>query len=247
VKVFHVAEAVARAGAAAICLEDNPVSKRCSLYDGYERALVPVAEHIARLRAARAGVTKGQANTRIIGRTEALVAKLGVTEALRRATAYADAGADAVFIQSLDPTGEEIFTFAREWHRRTPVFIAPTRMPQVTREEFFSAGISHTIFANQGLRAAHAAVDRTFGMLAQAGCAQAVEPEISPVATVAATVGAQKVAELETWLAQKSPKPAPSAGDEKKATPAPTAASRRLATPALRKQVPAPKESTYAG
>src|SRR3974390_123360 len=37
VKVFHIVEAMARAGAAALCIEDNPISKRCSLYDGYAR------------------------------------------------------------------------------------------------------------------------------------------------------------------------------------------------------------------
>jgi phosphoenolpyruvate phosphomutase len=204
VKAYHVVEAMARAGAAALCIEDNPISKRCSLYDGYDRALVSVDEHVARLRAARAGVAEARSTCRVIARTEALVAGLGVTEALRRATAYADAGADAVFIQSLDSTGDEVLTFGRQWQRRTPLFIAPTRLPQITKKQFFAAGISHTIFANQGLRAAHAAMDRTFRILAEAESSQAVESEISPVATVATLVGAQEVVELEALLAQDS-------------------------------------------
>jgi phosphoenolpyruvate phosphomutase len=202
VKAFHVVEAMARAGAAALCIEDNPVSKRCSLYDGYERLLVSAEEHIARLRAARAGVQAARCTSRIIARTEALVAGMGVDEALRRATAYADAGANAVFVQSLDKTGDEVLSFARKWKRRTPVFIAPTRLPQITKAEFFAAGISHTMFANQGLRAAHAAIDRTFRTLAAADCAQSVESDISSVAAVAAQVGAQKVVDLEALLAQ---------------------------------------------
>ncbi|MDB6129010.1 MAG: Phosphoenolpyruvate phosphomutase [Verrucomicrobiales bacterium] len=201
VKVFHVVDAMARAGAAALCIEDNPLSKRCSLYAGYDRELVTVEEHIARLRAAKAGVEKAGSKCRIIARTEALVAGMGVEEALRRATAYADAGAEAVFIQSLDATGNEVLTFGREWKRRTPVFIAPTRLPQITKNEFVAAGISHTIFANQGLRAAHAAMDRTYQMLAEGTCSQPVEGEISKVATVAALVGAQKVVDLEAFLA----------------------------------------------
>ncbi|HUZ06827.1 MAG TPA: isocitrate lyase/PEP mutase family protein [Candidatus Paceibacterota bacterium] len=203
VKACHVVEAMARAGAAALCIEDNPISKRCSLYDGYERALVSVEEHISRLRAARVGVEAASSPARIIARTEALVAGKGVKEALRRATAYVDAGADAVFIQSLDSTGNEVLTFGREWKRRTPLFIAPTRMPQLNKRDFFAAGISHTMFANQGLRAAHAAIDRTFGRLVEAGASQVVEQEISKVATVASLVGAQKVVELEALLAQK--------------------------------------------
>jgi phosphoenolpyruvate phosphomutase len=202
VKACHVVEAMARAGASALCIEDNPSSKRCSLYDGYDRSLVSVEEHIARLRAARTGVAQARSTCRIIARTEAMVAGLGVAEAMRRATAYADAGADAVFVQSLDSTGDEVLTFAREWQRRTPIFIAPTRMPQVTKKDFFAAGISHAIFANQGLRAAHAAVDRTFRILADASSPQAVESEISTISTVAALVGAQKVVDLEALLAQ---------------------------------------------
>ena len=201
VKAHHVVEAMARAGAAALCIEDNPISKRCSLYDGYDRELVSVEEHIARLRAARAGVKAAHSNCRIIARTEALVAGMGVKEALRRATAYADAGADAVFIQSLDATGNEVLTFGREWKRRTPLFIAPTRLPHVTKKEFFAAGISHTMFANQGLRAAHAAVDRTFKALAEGECSLPIESEISTVKAVAAQVGAQKVVDLEALIA----------------------------------------------
>jgi phosphoenolpyruvate phosphomutase len=217
VKAFYVVEAMARAGAAALCIEDNPISKRCSLYDGYARDLASLEEHSARVRAARAGVAQARAHSRIIARTEALVAGLGVAEALRRAAAYAEAGADAVFIQSLDSTGKEVLTFGREWQRRTPLFIAPTRLPQVTKQEFFAAGISHTIFANHGLRAAHAAMDRTFRILAEAECSQAVESEISTVAEIATLVGAQQVVELEALLAQKHPKPA--AGREKRRTP----------------------------
>jgi phosphoenolpyruvate phosphomutase len=202
VKAFHVVEAMARAGAAALCIEDNPISKRCSLYAGYDRALVPINEHNARLKAARAGVEKARSSCRIIARTEALVAGLGIKEALRRASAYADAGADAVFIQSLDSTGSEVLTFAKEWRRRTPLFIAPTRMPKVTKKEFFAAGISHTMFANQGLRAAHAALDRTFSVLAQAESSQEAEAGISTVADVSKSVGAQKVVELEAFLAK---------------------------------------------
>lgn len=208
VKAFHVAEAMARAGAAALCIEDNPLSKRCSLYDGYERALVTVEEHIARLRAVRAGIAKAGTNCRVIARTEALVAGMGVKEALRRATAYADAGADAVFIQSLDATGEEVLSFGHGWRCRTPLFIAPTRLPHVTKKQFFAAGISHTMFANQGLRAAHAAVDRTFQALAEGDCSLPIESEISTVKAVAAQVGAQKVVELEAMLAACIPEPA---------------------------------------
>src|SRR5665213_1615502 len=147
VKVFHVMEAMARAGAAGLCIEDNPTSKRCSLYDGYDRTLATIDEHVARIRAARAGVEAAHSNCKVIARTEALVAGMGLKEALKRCSAYADAGVDAVFVQSLDSTGEEVLRFGREWNRRLPFFIAPTRMPKVGNKQFAAAGISHSIFA----------------------------------------------------------------------------------------------------
>jgi 2-methylisocitrate lyase-like PEP mutase family enzyme len=88
-----------------------------------------------------------------------------------------------------------------------PIFIAPTRLPHVTKKNFADAGISHTIFANQGLRAAHAAMDRAFGVLAKSESAEAVGSEISPVSTVASLVGAQKVVELEALLSKTNGKP----------------------------------------
>lgn len=226
VKAFHVVGTMARAGAAAVCIEDNPISKRCSLYDGYDRALVSIDEHIARLRAAREGVAEAHSTCRIIARTEALVAGMGVEEALKRAAAYAGAGADAVFIQSLDATGNDVRAFGREWKRRTPIFVAPTRLPQITKTDFASAGISHMIFANQGLRAAHAAMDRTFGILAQSESAEAVGSEISTVSTVANLVGAQRIMELEALLAGEPAGPAP-APKKQRASPL-TRPSRKL-------------------
>src|SRR5258708_23634295 len=65
-EVFHVAEAMGRAGAAAMCIEDNPISKRCSLYDGYKRVLVSIDEHTARLQAALAAVVQANATSDVI-------------------------------------------------------------------------------------------------------------------------------------------------------------------------------------
>jgi phosphoenolpyruvate phosphomutase len=201
VKIFHVIDAMARAGVSAVCIEDNPTSKRCSLYGGYERELASIAEHNTRLRASREAIKRSGADCKIIARTEALVAGMGMDEALKRADAYVQNGADAVFAQSLDASGEEILTFGRKWGRRTPYVIAPTRLPQITKQQFEEAGVSHTIYANQGLRAAHTAIDETFATLRSATAAQSVESSISSVAKVAELVGAKQVADLEQLLA----------------------------------------------
>jgi phosphoenolpyruvate phosphomutase len=153
-KVAFAAAEFAAAGAAAICIEDYPHQKRCSLYQHMERSLAPLEDHVKRVQAAsRAMAGSGCA---VVARTEALVAGQGVVEALRRAHAYVDAGANAVFVQAVSGNGyEELLEFCRAWRGRTPVLLAPTSYPDTPAAGFFAAGASHVIYANQLIRAAH--------------------------------------------------------------------------------------------
>jgi phosphoenolpyruvate phosphomutase len=190
-------------GVSAVCIEDNPVEKRSSLYDGYERVLVPIPVHEARIRAARIAIDTRGADCAVIARTEALVAGEGLAAALRRAEAYVGAGADAVFVQCVAPTAEELFGFLEAWHRRTPVFLAPTRYPDTPRAKFHGAGATHVIYANHALRAAHAAMARTMRVLANGGSANDVEPELSSVATVSTDVGEPAIRALNAMLSPR--------------------------------------------
>jgi phosphoenolpyruvate phosphomutase len=184
-KVLYSADVMTRAGATAICIEDNPISKRSSLYD-CERELVSPEVHCARIKAARAGIADRPCA--VIARTEALVAGLGVDEALMRAAAYVDAGAHAVFAQAVAPD-DQLFEFCTRWGRRTPVFLAPTAYPHCTRAHWFFAGASHVIFANQGIRAAHGAMLTVFSQLLASDAPIEAEEGISSVADIAEEVG----------------------------------------------------------
>ena len=197
VKTYHAVRAFARAGVAGIAVEDNPVAKRCSLYDGYRRELASVREHAARVHAARLAADDEGRSCLVVARTEALVAGLGVDEALARLDAYVEAGADGTFVQSVDQTGEEVLELCLQWEQRTPVFLAPTRFDHVPKETLFTTGASHVIFANYGLRAAHRALDETFAQLASAPCAAVVDADVSAVRDVAVEVGEEELAGLE--------------------------------------------------
>lgn len=178
-KVHHATEGIARAGASAVCIEDNPTSKRSSLYDVLERPLASIDEHCERIDAAHSA-TK-QMDTAVIARTEALVAGLGVDAALDRAAAYVAAGADAVFVQAVAPAVDELLRFCRGWACRTPVFVAPTMYPQLPRRDLYAAGVTHYIFANHGVRAAHRAMSDVFNQLSSAEFSADVEGAISSV------------------------------------------------------------------
>jgi len=141
-----------RAGVAAICIEDNVYPKRCSFYAGVRRELIPIEEHCGKIKAAKAAQTFP--DFMVIARTEALIAGWGRDEALKRAEAYAAAGADAVLIHSKSKTFDELKSVARAWSGRVPLVVVPTMFDQTTAEELEAAGFKIIIYANQPVRAA---------------------------------------------------------------------------------------------
>jgi phosphoenolpyruvate phosphomutase len=140
-----------RAGVAAICIEDNVYPKRCSFYAGVRRELIPVDEHCSKIKAAKAAQTVP--DFVVIARTEALIAGWGQEEALTRAEAYAEAGADAVLIHSKSPTFDELKTVAKAWSGRVPLVVVPTIFDGVTAAELEDGGFKIVIYANQMVRA----------------------------------------------------------------------------------------------
>ena len=199
VKTFREVRELVSAGAAAVCIEDVVQRKRSSLYDTHPRQLAPLEQHALRICAAAAAFRAEGAPAGVISRTEALVTKDGIDEALSRSEAALRAGADAVFVQSLDASGEEVTRFCEAWERRSAVFLAPTRFGGVTRQHLFTSGASHVIFANQAIRAAHRAVDAVFERMRHVSHCD-VDEEISTVKDVADEVGADALLELESRL-----------------------------------------------
>lgn len=179
INVLRTVEEYEKAGIAGICIEDNVFPKRCSLYPGVRRELATVEEHAGKIRAARRA--RHDPDFVIIARTEALIAGWGMGEALARAAAYAEAGADAVLVHSRAPTADEVLQFMRRWERDTPVAVVPTLYPSVRLEELESAGVKLVIFANQVLRGAVKGMQETLATLARTRHLEAVAPHIVPL------------------------------------------------------------------
>ena len=152
VNVVRTVREYERAGIAGICMEDNVFPKKCSLYPGMKRELPSVEEFAGKVRASVD--TRQDPDFVVIARVEALIAGWGMKEALRRAHAYADAGADMVLMHSKSKTAAEILEFMRLWDRPTPVVVVPTLYPSVTFEELEQAGVKMVIWANHVLRGA---------------------------------------------------------------------------------------------
>jgi carboxyvinyl-carboxyphosphonate phosphorylmutase len=99
--VYRTIQEYEKAGVAALHLEDQDFPKRCGHLDGKE--VVPLAEMVVKLRAACDART--DEDFVIIARTDAL-AVTGLDDTLRRCTAYAEAGADVLFVEALRTEAE---------------------------------------------------------------------------------------------------------------------------------------------
>ncbi len=93
--VARTIRAYERAGVSACHIEDQQMPKRCGHFD--EKRVVPLAEMLAKLKAALDART--DPDFIIIARTDARTVE-GLEAALERANAYAQAGADMIFVES---------------------------------------------------------------------------------------------------------------------------------------------------
>jgi len=84
-----------RLGASAIQLEDQAMPKRCGHLTG--KTLIPADEMVGKISAALDA--RVDPNTVIVARTDAIAVE-GFDAALSRAEAYADAGADVLFVEA---------------------------------------------------------------------------------------------------------------------------------------------------
>jgi len=144
------ARKVAERGAAGVCFEDKGFPKTNS-FVGEGQPLASVAEFSGRITASREAVA--DPGFSIVARVEALVSGRSLAEALERAHAYVEAGADAIFIHSKSKEPGEVLAFAESWRRSVPLIVAPTTYPQVTRNQLSEAGVDAVIWANHSVRA----------------------------------------------------------------------------------------------
>ena len=151
--VSYLVKKYENAGIAAICIEDKIFPKQNSLLKEGKQELLSEKDFVAKIIAGKSA--KINPNFMIIARIEALIAGYGVKEAVKRATAYENAGADAILIHSKKNTPDEIFEFCNTWNGNIPIIAIPTTYPTVTLDELQNNNIKMVIYANQSLRAAH--------------------------------------------------------------------------------------------
>jgi phosphoenolpyruvate phosphomutase len=162
-------------GAAGVCIEDK-IFPKLNSFVGEDHDLAEIPEFCGRLRAIRDRVPDRDFVT--VARTEALIAGKGQNEALDRAHAYAEAGADAILIHSRQANASEIFAFADRWQNRLPVVIVPTKYHSTPTCEFAEKRISVAIWANHNMRAAARAMEDVCLRISNEGAISGVEKDV---------------------------------------------------------------------
>ena len=97
----------------------------------------------------------------IIARIESLIAGKPVSDALERAFAYVQAGADGIMIHSKNKSGEDIKEFClafRKQYAHVPIVVVPTTYDHIYESELCDWGVNIIIYANHMLRAAYPAM-----------------------------------------------------------------------------------------
>ncbi len=152
-----------RMGVSAVIIEDKTGLKKNSLF-GTE--VVQTQDSIENFSAKIAAGKRAQLTDdfMIIARIESLILERGMDDALTRAFAFREAGADGIMIHSRKKDPAEIFEFCdkfRENDKKTPIVVVPTSFNQVTEEELSSHGVNIVIYANQLMRAAFPVMRQT--------------------------------------------------------------------------------------
>jgi len=169
-------------GVAGVCIEDKIFPKTNSFIASEVQPLADIDEFCGKIKAGKDA--QSDENFCIISRIEAFIAGWGLDEAIKRAEAYRQAGADAILIHSKKNNSSDIEIFMREWGGRHPVVIVPTKYYSTPTDRFRELGISLVIWANHPLRASIKAMQKIVRQIYLEESLINVEDKIAPLSEV---------------------------------------------------------------
>ena len=179
----YTVKTLERMGVSMIIIEDKIGLKKNSLFGTEVEQLQDDIEHFCdKIRAGKEAQRTKQ--FMICARIESLILEQGMEDALARAFAFADAGADAIMIHSRRKDPDEIFTFVdkfREKNAKTYLVVVPTSFNSVTEEEFRARGVNVVIYANQLIRAAFPAMQKVAQIILENHRAKEADDLLLPI------------------------------------------------------------------
>lgn len=172
-----------RMGVSAIIIEDKTGLKKNSLFGTEVQQTQDSIEHFCEKIKAGKKIQLTD-SFMIIARIESLILEQGMDDALERAFAYVEAGADGIMIHSRKKDPAEILEFCdrfREKNSRTPIVVVPTSFNQITEGELAEHGVNIVIYANQLTRSAFPAMEQTARDILRYHRAKEVDDRLMPI------------------------------------------------------------------
>jgi 2-methylisocitrate lyase-like PEP mutase family enzyme len=190
--VSHTVRGYENAGAAAIQLEDQEFPKKCGHTPG--RRVVPMQDMVRKIRVACESRTSS--DFLIIARTDARTT-LGLDEALRRAEAYAEAGADILFVESPESV-EEMERIGRTVGKPLVAnMVEGGRTPVVPRDQLEAIGYRIAIYPVTALLAAAEAMRAAYAHIRDSGSSAGLATPLMPFGDMTRLMGFEAVWEFD--------------------------------------------------
>lgn len=130
----------------------------------------------------------------ICARIESLILEQGMEDALTRAFAFVEAGADAIMIHSRKEDPGEIQEFIEEFRKKnknTPIVLVPTSFNSIKEEEWKERGANIIIYANQLMRAEVPAMKRAAEIILENHRAQECDEMLMPFKDIICMIPAE--------------------------------------------------------
>jgi phosphoenolpyruvate phosphomutase len=175
-----------RLGVSAAVIEDKVGLKKNSLFgNDVPQVQDSIEGFCAKIQAGKSAQITD--DFMVVARIESLILEQGIADAVARAHAYIEAGADGILIHSKDAQPGEIFEFCTRYSgfgRRVPLFVVPSTYNQVTEAELIDHGVNVVIYANQLIRAAYPAMVETARSILIHGRSAEIDDRLMPIAEV---------------------------------------------------------------
>ena len=175
-----------RMGVSAVIIEDKTGLKKNSLFGTEVVQTQDSIENFCAKISAGKKVLRSD-DFMIIARIESLILEQGMDDALNRAFAYVEAGADGIMIHSRKKSPDEILEFCDKFRAKdvkTPIVVVPTSFNSITESELAEHGVNIVIYANQLTRSAFPAMENTAKEILKNHRALEVDDKLMPFKSI---------------------------------------------------------------
>lgn len=182
----YTVRSLERIGVSAVIIEDKIGLKKNSLFGTEVEQTQDEIDHFCKKISAGKNAQLSD-DFMIIARIESLILQKGIDDALERAFAFRDAGADGIMIHSREKSPDEILEFCdrfRNEDKDTPLIVVPSSYNTITEAELIEHGVNIVIYANQLLRAAFLPMQKAAKSILKNHRAHEIDEDLLPIKDV---------------------------------------------------------------